>query len=130
LRVAFAHQIRVTVAQIAELAINLTAPSALGNNSLQIRIAGRADPHPQPVVREDVEFFDVIDSPSAHHGVCATGIVSDHAPEGALLVRRRVWSESQVMMLGSIIQIIVNDSRFDVREFPFRIEPKQPVKKL
>jgi hypothetical protein len=72
---------------------------------LQLRLARSTNAHPKPVISEDIEFFDVINRFSAHHGMRAARVVPDHSAEGTVLVSCRIRSEGEVVALSGIIEV-------------------------
>lgn len=57
-----------------------------------------ADRHPGAVVADDIHFEHVVDGLAAHHRMRAAGVVADHPPEPAPVVRGRIHRERQPML--------------------------------
>ncbi len=126
-RVPLPHQRRVAIAQIAQLPVNNAALTSFGNDSREFIIARAANAHAAALVCKDVEFLDVIDGFTCHHRVHAARVVADHAADRAVLMRRRIGSERELVFFSGVIQVIPDDTRLNARDLRLGIERKQSV---
>src|SRR5262249_22571435 len=96
--------------------------AACENDSLQFLGGGRAHPHTDAFVSEDLQCLDVVVGLAGHHRVHAARVVADHAAECAATVCRRVRSEGKVMLFSSIAQVIEDHSGLNACEPALRID--------
>src|SRR5581483_238462 len=59
---------------------------------------------------------------SSHVRVHAAGIISNHAPERAMVVRGRIGPEDKTVLLGLAAKVVENAAGLDPPEFSFRID--------
>jgi hypothetical protein len=62
------------------------------------------------VVGEDFESFDIVIGFSGHHGMNAAGVVTDHAAEGAAVMRGGVGAEGEMVFFGGVAESVEDDS--------------------
>ena len=98
--ISFTHLRGVSVANFRQPPVNLGATAALAKNHLEIAGARAAHFHPGAVIKQDIEFLDVIDGLTSHQRVGAARVVSDHSAQGATAVRSRVGREGEPMRFG------------------------------
>src|SRR5690625_27384 len=110
---ALADQVGVAVADRPEPRIDLAAAAPLGDDRLELGLGGGADTHTEPVVGEDLELLDIVRGPAGHDRVDAAGVVADHPAEGAVVVRRRIRPEGQVVLLGGAAEVIEDEAGLD-----------------
>ena len=60
----------------------------------------------QAVISNDAQLLDVIYGFAAHHRVHAAGVISDHAPQSAVVVRGRIRGKGQMIFLRGIAKIV------------------------
>jgi hypothetical protein len=92
------------VAQALQTCVDLTAPAAFRDDSLELVFGSRSYPHAHAVVGKDLELLDVFHGLPGHDRVRATGVVADHSAQGATAVRRRIRTERESMSLSGIAQ--------------------------
>jgi hypothetical protein len=78
---------------------------------LEFLIAGLPDAHPHPIVRQDLQLLDVLIGFTAHQRVDAAGVIADHASERTVMMRRRVWREGQMVLLGRVTEVVEHQAR-------------------
>src|SRR5439155_5593814 len=113
---------RVFVTDAFQSGIDFSAPAALLDNALQFGFTRGANTHSQAVVRQDLEFFNVLERSAAHKRVNTTRIVTDHAAKSAVVVCCRIGRERQVMLVRGIAEIIQDETRLYSRNASFGIE--------
>ena len=69
--ITLADQVAVAVADRAKAGVDLAAPAAFGDQPLELILARLSDPHPKPVVGEDLEVDDVLLGLARHDRVDA-----------------------------------------------------------
>ena len=125
-RVPLANQIGVPVGQISQARVD-------------VRVAGRslADGQPASVIQQHLELVDVLGQARAetgelrHDRTDAAGVVPDHPAERAVIVRRRIRPERQLMVaLGRLPQVVEDQPGLHARELPFRVEVEDAVQVL
>src|SRR5207237_2729383 len=89
----------IPIAQPFEPFVNLaSAPTGI-NDRPNIYFGRRLDSHSGSVIKEHIQFLDVVDCLATHERMNATGVVADHATECASAVRGRIRCESQLKLL-------------------------------
>jgi len=84
-------------------------------------------PHPESVVREDFEPMGVVGRSRPwsvelrHHRVDTAGVVTQHSPECAVGVRRRVGPEDQTVGCRITLQAVQHDTSLDTCDLALRI---------
>src|SRR5581483_1113605 len=122
-----AHELAVPVAQRLEPRVDLPAPPASADDLPELVLAGRADRHPEPVVREDLEPLGVVDRLAARQRVGPAGVVSDHSAERTMIVRLWIGPEGQAVRLCGVAQRVANRPGKNARETTMRVELDDPV---
>ncbi len=96
-----------------------------------------ADAHPVAVVGEHLELVDVVGRPRPravelrHDRVDAAGVVADHPAERAVVVRRRIGPEGEIVLLRSCPRrSIEHDTRLDARSLRHGVDLEDPVQVL
>ncbi len=126
LRIALADQVGVAVAQLEQAAVDpLVSGSAL------------ARPQTSAVVEQHLQLVDVVGRarPGAvelrHDRADAAGVARDHPAERAVLVRRGVRPEGElVLVLGLRAQVVEDQPRLDAREAALGVDLQQAVEVL
>src|SRR5690606_28494993 len=118
LRESRSDQVLVSIPEVFQLRVYLTAPSALADDSLQLVRGRGSDTHAESVIREDLQLVQVVRRTRAgaielrQDRVRAARVVADHAAERAAVVRRGVRSEGQaVIALGGASQVVEDGAR-------------------
>jgi hypothetical protein len=78
--------------------------------------------HPRAIVSKDVQLFDVVDGVPTHQRVDSARVVPNHAAERAVVVRRRIGCEREVMSLGGVPQVIEDDARLHHRPLGINVQ--------
>src|SRR6266699_715582 len=120
-RKALPDQTGIPVAQGLESCIDLAALATLLNDAFEFLVARHAGTYAQAIVGQYLQFFDVIICFAGHYGMNATGIIPDHAAEGAARVSSRVWTEGEFIMFRRVAQVIENDAWLHTRQLLPRI---------
>ncbi len=102
--IAFPDMIGVAVANVFQLRIDFPAPAALGNNGMELFLAGLANRHPQAIICEDIQLLDIIYRFAAHDRVHTAGVVADHSAQRAVCVCSRIGRQDQLALFRSIAQ--------------------------
>jgi len=124
--IALADQVGVAVAQLEQAAVDLlVSGSAL------------ARPQTSAVVEQHFQLVDVVGRarPGAvelrHDRADAAGVARDHPAERAVLVRRGVGPEGElVIVLGLRAQVVEDQPRLDAREAALGVDLQQVVEVL
>ncbi len=74
------------------------------------------------VIGEDFERLDVVVRLARHDRVHATGVVADHASEGAAAVGGGIGREGQVMLLGGGAKVVEDYSRLNAGDAALGID--------
>jgi hypothetical protein len=112
-REAAADQVRVAVAQVPQSAVNRAPATACFDLALEVGLAHWTNSEAQAVVGENLQLLGVVRRLAAHHGVGAAGVVADHTAEGAVLVRRWIGSQRQMMLLGCVAELVADHAWLD-----------------
>src|SRR5690606_29133782 len=94
---------RVTVAKLLKSRVNLSFPAAGPDDLSQFRLTRFADRESRAVVKQDLEFMDLVGGsscPQAHQRVDTARIVANHPADRAVGMRGRVGGQRQAMFLG------------------------------
>ena len=113
LREALTDKGCVGIAEALQSCVDCAGAPACGDRRLKRLVTHRPERHASAVIEQDVERFDVVDRLPAHQCVHATGIVADHAADGAPIVGCGIRSEGQLAAFGLGAQRIEHDSGFD-----------------
>ncbi len=130
LRKAGTDALRLAIAQVAQLPVDLAPARPLGADALQLVVGSRAHREPGPVVEQHLQLLDVVAGHAAHHGVHAAGVVADHPAERAVVVGGGVGRERQVVLLGALAQAVEDQPGLHARAARRRIEPEDAVDEL
>ena len=104
--VGLTDKIRVAIAQCFQSTIDFTA-SAVGAHLVgKLVVIGFSDAHPRAIIHQDLELLAVVIGFACHHGMNAARIVTDHSSERAMIVRRRIWTEGEMIALRRIAEIV------------------------
>ena len=122
-----ADLLRVAVAQLAKPPVDLAAPATRGDDPLQLLFGRRADGEPRSVVEDDFQLLDVVGGAAPHDGVNAARVVADHPAERAVVVRRRIGREGQVLLLGFLPQRVQHQPWLHARAAAGVIDVDDPV---
>ncbi|HEY7551096.1 MAG TPA: hypothetical protein VH913_16475 [Hyphomicrobiaceae bacterium] len=113
--------------EVIELRENLGAPAAMRNVLSQLVVRGGAHHDVQAVVGEDLEGLDIVGGAAGLDRMHAARVVTDHAAQCVVVVRRRIGSEGQVMLLGGRSQVVENAPRLDLGRSGARIDGAKAV---
>src|ERR1700683_4443870 len=81
-----------------------------------------ADAQASAVVGQDFESFDVVVRFAGHYRVNATGVIADHAAEGAAVVRSGIGSEGKVMFFSGVAKGVEHDSGLHTGDAAGRVD--------
>jgi hypothetical protein len=101
--------------------------AARRDDGAQLLRRGRPNPHAQAVIGENIQTFDVIRRAARHDRMHAAGIVADHAAERAVIVRGRIRTEREVMLLSGVAQAVKNAAGFHVGHASVGIQPQDTI---
>src|SRR6185312_271459 len=121
-REALPYSIGVAVANRLELSVDLTAAAALSDDGIQIGFTCLTDSHAQAVVRENIEFLDVIFRSTCGYRVNTTRVIADHAAQRAVLVRGRIGPDRQMMLFRFVAKGVEDQARLHPGVFPLRVD--------
>lgn len=113
---------RILIADPGEPGIDLGGTSSGGDDTRKIIIGGCANGHAGSVVEKDVERPDIVDGFATHERVGTTGVVSDHAANGAAGMGCRVGSEGEVMLFSCFTHAVENDAGLNACELLIKID--------
>src|SRR5437763_7117909 len=125
--VACANQVGIAVAQLFEFEIDFTGASSSRDNALQFGFAGSADAHASAVVKQHIQFLDVVSGAASHLRMHAAGIIADHSAESTPGVRGWVRPKREMKFLRRIAKVVANDARLNTSDPPLRINLHQLV---
>ena len=129
-RIAGPDERRVPVAEAAQPRVDLRPPAALRNDARELVVRRRAGVDARAVAGDDVEPQDVVVGFAGQDRVDAAGVVSDHSPERAARVGRRVRSEREPVPLGRVAQVVQHGSGLDASGAAGGVDLQDPVEVL
>src|SRR5262249_6799097 len=106
----------------AQAGVDFAVASALANDFLELGIRSRSNAQAHTVIRENVEFENVIHRAACQDRMHAAGIVADHPAQIAVLVRRRIGSKSEIELVRALAQMIKHHAGLHPRVFLLWIE--------
>jgi hypothetical protein len=129
-RVALPDETGVAVSEGRHPGVDLPPPPAPRHDVLQLAVAGASHPQAQAVVGEHLELLHVVGGPPRHERVEAAGVVADHPPEGATVMRGRVGTEGEAVARRGGSQLVEDDARLDPGEPALRVDPDDAAQVL
>src|ERR1041384_4302311 len=111
--VGLTDKIGVTIAQCFQSAVDFTASAVIPHLIGKLVVIGFSDAHPRAIIHQDIELLDVVIGFARHHGMNAARIVTDHSSERAMIVRRGIWTEGEMIAFRRIAEIVEYDAGLD-----------------
>jgi hypothetical protein len=109
--------IGVAVTQLADAPVDVGAAATGGEDAVVLVVGGRADPHADAVVRENLEAMHVGGGGPAPLRGGSAGVVADHPAYRAVVVGGRLGAEDQPAMgTGLLVELVEDDTGLHDRE--------------
>src|SRR5215469_11442652 len=105
-RKPFTDKWSVTIAQFLQPAVNRTTTATSGNYGFELIITRRANSHPMPVTGKNLELFNIVRGLACHYRMSTARVVSDHSAQRTMIVRRWIGTESQMIFLGCLAEMV------------------------
>ena len=93
-------------------------------NVFQFRSRCGSNFHTNAVVGEDFEFLDVVIRFSSHDGMNAAGVIANHPPESAAVMRGRIGRKGEMVFFSGGAEMIEHHSRLYAGDSAGRINFK------
>ena len=114
-RKASADLLAVSIAQVAQAAVDLAAAASGGDDALELFPGRGAHRQAGTVVQDDLQLLHVVGGAASHHRVHAAGVVANHASQRAVVVRRGIGSEGEVPLLRLVAERVEHQAGLHAR---------------
>src|SRR5260221_14115780 len=112
----------IAVSNCPQFAVDLTPTATLLDDQIELVVRSWSDGQLRAILEQDAQLLHIVDSLSAKQRMSAAGVVPDHSTNVASIVRRRIGSESQVMILCLVSKRIQDHSGLNSCIFPLWIK--------